>query len=246
MRVRVEGLREEEAERRARAERLLRFALQLDGEVEDRLGLGGATRSEICRRSRPASETSVTVLTTSAPSPRRPRRRRRGRRGARRRRLERAVAHRRGDLLVRVAERNALADERLGGVGRAQQRVGRRGGEPRRGRTRARATSTVERAERAGDVAPRGEHRRLVLLQVAVVRERQPLHRREQPGRAGRSRCRPCRARARRRPGSASAASSTSRSPRPRAAARSRTPRVVQSTSSSPIRERCVKRTAAA
>ena len=36
------------------------------------------------------------------------------------RRLEGALAHLRGDLLVRVAERHALADERLGGVGREQ------------------------------------------------------------------------------------------------------------------------------
>ncbi len=40
----------------------------------------------------------------------------------------------------------------------------------------------AERAERTGDVATRGEHRRLVLLQIAVVRERQALDRREQAG----------------------------------------------------------------
>ena len=39
-----------------------------------------------------------------------------------------------------------------------------------------------QRAQRPAHVAARGEHRRLVLLQVAVVRERQALHDREQPG----------------------------------------------------------------
>ena len=33
-------------------------------------------------------------------------------------------------MLVRLAERHALADERLGRVGRAQQRIGDRGGQP--------------------------------------------------------------------------------------------------------------------
>ena len=44
--------------------------------------------------------------------------------------LEAARPYGRGDLLVRVAEGNALADEQLGGVGRPQERVGGGLGEP--------------------------------------------------------------------------------------------------------------------
>ena len=77
-------------------------------------------------RSRPASETrqhpqrSFAAATAAPTSPRR---------GAGGGRLERPGADARRDLLVRVAERHAVADERLRGVGREQQRIGRSGGE---------------------------------------------------------------------------------------------------------------------
>ena len=86
-----------------------------------------------------------------------------------------------GHLLVRVAERDSVADERLGGVRREQQRIRRGGGEPVAVELEA-GHEHRQCAERAGDVAPRREHRRLVLLQIAVVRERQSLHRRQQTG----------------------------------------------------------------
>ena len=64
---------------------------------------------------------------------------------------------------MRVAEGHAVADERLGGVGRAQQRIGDGGGEPV-GVELEPFDERPERAEREADVAPRRKERRLVLL----------------------------------------------------------------------------------
>src|SRR5207248_8510986 len=97
------------------------------------------------------------------------------------RRLERAVANRPCDLLVRVAERHTRAYQSLRGVGCEQQRIGRGAGEPLVVELEA-VDEHGERAERAGDVTPSREDGRLVLLQVAVVCERQTLDGREQPG----------------------------------------------------------------
>ncbi len=145
--------------------------LQLGREVEDRLALRwhevGRTQ-EVAARQIDGKGTAhddhrVLALIDGVGDVRQTRRRRR--------RLERARAHRAGHLLVRVAERNSLADERLGGVGREQHGIGRGGGEPVAVELET-ADEHRERAERAGDVAPRREHRRLVLLEIAVVRER--------------------------------------------------------------------------
>ena len=106
----------------------------------------------------------------------------RGPRGCRRR-LVAAVPHRLRDLLVRVAERRSLADERLGGVGREQERIARRGSQPLAIELEP-AHERRQRCERAGEIGPRREDRRLVLLQVAVVGERQALDGREQTGQA--------------------------------------------------------------
>jgi len=130
-----------------------------------------------------------------------------------------------GDLLMGVAERDPFADESLGSVGRAEERIGARGGHALRGRIRGRGRAQPERRARPSHRARACEHRRLVLLEVAVVGEREALHRREQAGEAADRPSQPSRGRARRRRRSASAASSTSRSPRPRAGARSRTRR---------------------
>ena len=67
-------------------------------------------------------------------------------------RLEAAVADRRGDLLVRVAERHPALDERLGGVGREEQRVARRGREPLAVELQA-ANQRRQRGQRARQVA---------------------------------------------------------------------------------------------
>ena len=120
-------LREVEAERRAREERLLRVARAASTARSRIASASAGARSEMRSRSRPGErdgqhpQRSFAAATAAATSPRR---------GAGRRRLERPGAHARGDLLVRVAERHAVADERLGGVGREQQRIGRGGGEP--------------------------------------------------------------------------------------------------------------------
>ena len=53
---------------------------------------------------------------------------------------------------MRVAERHAVADERLGGVGRAKQRVGARRGEALAVELEA-AHEHGQRGERSGDVA---------------------------------------------------------------------------------------------
>ncbi len=174
MRVRVEGWPKKRPSVRPGQE-LLRRRLQLVGGVEDRLDLGGR-RGRRCGAGR-----GRRALTPSAPSRRATAARTSPRRGAARRRLERARSNLGSDLLVRVAERDALADERLGRVGRAQERVGARCGESLAVEREA-AHEHRQRAERARDVASRREHRRLVLLQVAVVGERQALHDREQSG----------------------------------------------------------------
>ena len=78
-----------------------------------------------------------------------------------------------------VAERRPLPHERLGGVGREEQRVGGRLRHPLAVDLEP-ADEHGESVEREPDVATGGEHGRLVLLQVAVVRERETLHGREQ------------------------------------------------------------------
>ena len=72
---------------------------------------------------------------------------------------------------MRVAEGNALADERLGRIGREEQRVGCGGGEAAAVEPEP-LDEHGQRRERAAYVATRGEHGRLVLLEVAVVGER--------------------------------------------------------------------------
>ena len=96
-------------------------------------------------------------------------------------RLEAAVTDRRGHLLVRIAERHPALDERLGGVGRQEQRVVRRCREPLAVELEA-PNERRQGLQRAGQVGSCSEDRCLVLLQVAVVGERQALHGREQPG----------------------------------------------------------------
>ena len=118
--------------------------------------------------------------------------------GRPRRRLERPGAHRLRPARARRGTGH-LRHEQLGGVGRAQQRIGDGRGEPLAVELEP-VDQHGERAERAADVAPRREERRLVLLEVLVVRERQPLDRRAIRS-AGRSPFPPCRARARRRRG---------------------------------------------
>src|SRR5205814_5043700 len=96
---------------------------------------------------------------------------------------EAPVADRLGDLAVRIAEGHALADEPLCLVRRKERRIGGRGGEPDAVEVEP-ANENRKRSERAADVASRTTHGLLVLLQVAVVRERQALHGREQAGEA--------------------------------------------------------------
>ena len=118
-----------------------------------------------------------------APAARRPARVLRARPRSRRPcpRRERAVAHARGHALVRLAEGDALLHERLGGVGREDERVGGRGGH-------ALAVDLQPGDERRQRLQPeprvlaRREDGRLVLLQVAVVGERQPLDGGEEAG----------------------------------------------------------------
>ena len=94
--------------------------------------------------------------------------------------LERAVADALGDLLVRVSERDARPDERLRGVGGEEERI-RRGLRHPLAVDLEGAHEHGQRLEREPRLVPGREHGRLVLLQVAVVGEREPLHRREQP-----------------------------------------------------------------
>ena len=90
-----------------------------------------------------------------------------------------AMAHERADDLVRLAERHAALDEGVGDVGGEEQAVGRRR-HARRSRSAARgsiaARTSRQLAQRGGGV----EEQRLVLLEVAVVGERQALQRGEQ------------------------------------------------------------------
>ena len=91
--------------------------------------------------------------------------------------------HRFRHPLVRVAERDAVADEGLRGIRREQERIGGRGRESAFVEVQA-GDEHTECRERTRDIAARCEHRRLVLLQVAIVGERETLDRREQPGEA--------------------------------------------------------------
>ena len=83
----------------------------------------------------------------------------------------------------------------------------------------------AQSARARADLVDGVEERLLVLLEIPVVGEREPLQRREQRRSGGRSGARPCPGRARRRRGSSSAAASTSPSTRRRGAAGTRTPR---------------------
>ena len=174
------GLPEDQAERPA-GEARRAVELELVGEVEDRLGLRGdevgdpqqVAAGERDGERRLHSQRSFAAVTAAPTSP--------SRGASIGGRLERAGSHRGGDLLVGVAERHAVAHERLGGVGRAQQRVGAGGRHPLAVEGQA-AYEHRERGERVRGIGARGEHRRLVLLQVAVVGERQALDRREQAG----------------------------------------------------------------
>ena len=98
-------------------------------------------------------------------------------------RLEAPVADRGGHALVRVAKRDARAHERLGGVGREQEWIRSGRGEPLPVELEP-AQQHDQCPERAAQVGAGGEDGRLVLLQVAVVGERQALDRREQAGEA--------------------------------------------------------------
>jgi len=92
-----------------------------------------------------------------------------------------AVRDQRADRLVRLAERHTVADEELGDIGREGEAGGRAGGEHRlvdphrRDHAAHRGQHHQERVERVED-------RLLVLLQVAVVRQGQPLQHREHAG----------------------------------------------------------------
>ncbi len=91
------------------------------------------------------------------------------------------LAHDRADDRVRLAERRALAHQVLGDVGGGVERAvgagGHRGVDEGRGRH-----EPGERAQRQRARVERVEQRLLVLLQIAVVRERQRLQRREEAG----------------------------------------------------------------
>ena len=98
-----------------------------------------------------------------------------------------AVADERADDAVRLAERHALLDEKVGELG-GEQEAARRAA---RMRSRVEAQPRQhgrERAQRGERRVRRVEHRLLVLLEVAVVGERQALHHR-QHGDAGCRRC---------------------------------------------------------
>ena len=87
--------------------------------------------------------------------------------------------HVRTDDGVGLAERHARPDEELGEVGgRRRLLVG--GGLHRLGHERRRGDHPGQRGDRERDLLDRVEQRLLVLLQVAVVGERQALQRREQ------------------------------------------------------------------
>ncbi len=141
-------------------------------------------------RSRPASETvkrcrhdqrSFAAATAAATS----------KRAACERPALRSFRRARSAATCSCASRNGTPslDQRFRRVGGEEERVGSCGGEAPVVELEP-GDEDGERAERARDVAARGEHRRLVLLQVAVVRERQRLHRREQAGQAADRRAR--------------------------------------------------------
>ena len=181
-------LREVEPERRPGKQRLLRVLLQLAARSRI-VSASPAARSEIRSRSRPPSgrrQCAQHAHRSSLPRPQSPTSGEPRRSRRRRRTFLRAP---RGDLLVRVAERHALAHERLRGVRREQQRIGRAAAS--RSRSNCSPSTSTPSAPSAPATSRRAaKTRRLVLLQVAVVGERQPLDRREQPGQAADRRAR--------------------------------------------------------
>ena len=118
------------------------------------------------------------------------------------------VAHQAADHGVGLAERHAPLDQPLGQVDRGRGRARRR---PRacasvfEGRRWPAARSWPPRP--AADLVDRVEQRLLVLLEVAVVGQRQALERGQQPGQVADQPARPCPGPARRRRGSSSAGS---------------------------------------
>ena len=228
IRVRVEGWAKIRPSVRPAAAAARGRPSSASGEVEDRLDLGGDEVADPQQVAAGERDRERGVFTTSAPSPPRPRRLRRAApsatallaraaRTSRRAPPRRPARARRGTGRPSRTSASAASVARSSGSAHAAASRSRSNASPR--------TSTASAPSAPATSRARGEHRRLVLLQVAVVGERQPLHRREQPGQPP---DRGARLAARelgdvRR--SASAASSTSRSPRPRAAARSRTRR---------------------
>ena len=146
-------------------------------------------------------------------------------RSARRPRPIERLAHEPADDGVRLAERHAPRDEELGEVGGGRA-SGRRPPPPcARCRSVDGASSPAMAARARRDLVDRVEQRLLVLLQVAVVRERQALERGEEPGEVADRAGRPCPGPARRCRGSSSAAASSCRSRTRRRGGGSRTPR---------------------
>ncbi|OEI70206.1 Uncharacterized protein Cus16_0832 [Curtobacterium sp. ER1/6] len=92
-----------------------------------------------------------------------------------------AVSDERTRDLVRVAEGHALADEPLGDVGGEREALRRELGHPV-GVEGQRRDHAGERGQQDLELRDRVEDGLLVLLEVAVVREREPLQRREEPG----------------------------------------------------------------
>ena len=77
-----------------------------------------------------------------------------------------------------LAERDSLADELLRCIRRMEQRIRNGLSEPVPPELHA-GDERGQRGEGSAEVAPRGEDWLLVFLQVAVVRQRQPLHYRQ-------------------------------------------------------------------
>ena len=214
---------------------------QLDGEVEDRLGLrrreiGDPQQVAPGERDGGQHPHRSFAAATAARDVAEARRRRRRLERARRARSPRPARARRG-----TARRRGRAPRRRRSRAAADRTQRRRAA---RGRTRARrrAPSSAASAPRTSRRAR--EHRRLVLLQVAVVRERQPLHRREQPGEPA---DRGARLAARELGDVGVQLLRHHRRPRRRVLGQPREAELRASsrgTSSSPIRERCVKSTA--
>ena len=170
-------LAEVEAERAAGEERRA-------GSPSARRRRRGSRRSRRARGRRSAAgrgRRAPTALTTSAPSRPRPRRATSPSRGA---------AGGASNVPSRTLAATCSCASRNGTPSRTSASaasVARSSGSAHAAASRSRSnasprTSTASAPSAPGDVAPRGEHRRLVLLQVAVVGERQALHRREQPG----------------------------------------------------------------